>query len=70
MELTFCKICGAQQGEGLRGCVPACPNASSDAGFLPVGERDVPTTTTVILNRKQRRQAMARAKIRIRKEKR
>lgn len=69
MDLTFCKICGAQQGEGVIGCVPACPNSSAKAGHLPVGDRDVPTTTTITLNRKQRRQALARSKIRLRKEK-
>lgn len=66
MEMTFCKICGAQRGEGLIGCVPACPNYK--ANYMPVGDRDIPTTVTHTLNRKQRRQAAARAKIRVRKE--
>lgn len=70
MELTFCKICGQQQGEGLIGCVPACPNADRNAGRLPVGDHEAPATVTHNLNRKQRRQAAARAKIRMRKEKR
>lgn len=72
MELTFCKTCGQQLGEGLIGHLPACPHADRKAGYLPTGDEGRGfadnATVTHTLNRKQRRQAAARAKIRMRKE--
>lgn len=59
MELTFCPHC-RQQVEDPAG--HECPTRPTDY--------EGPEAVTVNLNRKQRRQAMARAKNRIRKEKR
>lgn len=59
MELTFCPHCRAQiEDPGAHEC-PAKP-----------ADYEGPDTVVVTLNRRQRRQAMARAKNRIRKEKR
>lgn len=59
MELTFCPHC-RQQVEDPAG--HECSTRPADY--------EGPETVTVHLNRKQRRQALARAKNRIRKEKR
>lgn len=60
MDITFCPHCRKQVESHLIKA-HACPAKPEDY--------EGPDSVTVTLNRKQRRQAMARAKNRIRKEK-